>query len=184
MIHIYYLYISYICFQTIKMKNSILLMLTLTLLLSSCDTNTNERSIGFVTGQNADLKWHLGTQDAIDIVNTVDDLWSNQDYEGMRQYFADTVKVLRPNGNSTDTFDAFIESLSESSNVTWSYDYAFSVDLDPEVGGEYVQAGFTVTYPETDDTEERIDYQHESYYVVNGKIITINQFYIRNVQQD
>ena len=66
----------------------------------------------------------------------------------------------------------------------WSYDYAFSVDLDPEVGGEYVQAGFTVTYFKTDETEERIDYQHESYYVVNGKIITINQFYIRNVQQD
>jgi len=166
------------------MKNSILLMFTITLLLSSCDTNTPERNIGFVTGDNSELQWHLGTQEAIDVVTTVDSLWKNQDYEGMREFFADTVKVLRPNGTYTNSFDSFIESLSDGSNVTWSYDYAFSVDLDPEVGGEHVQAGFSVTYPGTNDSDERIDYQHESYYIVDGKIITLNQYYIRNVQQD
>ncbi len=166
------------------MKNSILLMFTITLLLSSCDTNTPERNIGFVTGDNSELQWHLGTQEAIDVVTTVDSLWKNQDYEGMREFFADSVKVLRPNGTYTNSFDSFIESLSDGSNVTWSYDYAFSVDLDPEVGGEHVQAGFSVTYPGTNDSDERIDYQHESYYIVDGKIITLNQYYIRNVQQD
>ena len=159
-------------------------MFTITLLLSSCDTNTPERNIGFVTGDNSELQWHLGTQGAIDVVTTVDSLWKNQDYEGMREFFADTVKVLRPNGTYTNSFDSFIESLSDGSNVTWSYDYAFSVDLDPEVGGEHVQAGFSVTYPGTNDSDERIDYQHESYYIVDGKIITLNQYYIRNVQQD
>ena len=159
-------------------------MFTITLLLSSCDTNTPERNIGFVTGDNSELQWHLGTQEAIDVVTTVDSLWKNQDYEGMREFFADTVKVLRPNGTYTNSFDSFIETLSDGSNVTWSYDYAFSVDLDPEVGGEHVQAGFSVTYPGTNDSDERIDYQHESYYIVDGKIITLNQYYIRNVQQD
>ena len=166
------------------MKNSILLILTMTLLLSSCDTNTPERTIGFVTGDNAELQWHLGTQQAIDVVTTVDALCKNQDYEGMREFFADSVKVLRPNGTYTNSFDSFVESLSDGSNVSWSYDYAFSVDLDPEAGGEHVQAGFSVTYPGTDDSDERIDYQHESYYIVDGKIITLNQYYIRNVQQD
>ena len=159
-------------------------MFTITLLLSSCDTNTPERTIGFVTGDNAELQWHLGTQEAIDVVTSVDALWNNQDYEGMREFFADSVKVLRPNGTYTNSFDSFIESLNDGSNVSWSYDYAFSVDLDPEVGGEHVQAGFSVTYPGTDDSDERIDYQHESYYIVDGKIITLNQYYIRNVQQD
>ena len=159
-------------------------MFTITLLLSSCDTNTPERNIGFVTGDNSELQWHLGTQEAIDVVTTVDSLWKDQDYEGMREFFADTVKVLRPNGTYTNSFDSFIETLSDGSNVTWSYDYAFSVDLDPEVGGEHVQAGFSVTYPGTNDSDERIDYQHESYYIVDGKIITLNQYYIRNVQQD
>ena len=166
------------------MKNSISIIFTMTLLLSSCNTNTPERTIGFVTGDNAKLQWHLGTQEAIDVVTSVDALWKNQDYEGMRPYFADSVKVLRPNGTYTNSFDSFIESLSDGSNVSWSYNYAFSVDLDPEVGGEHVQAGFSVTYPGTDDSDERIDYQHESYYVVDGKIITLNQYYIRNVQQD
>ena len=94
------------------MKNSILLILTMTLILSSCDTNMPERTIGFVTGDNAELQWHLGTQEAIDVVTTVDELWTNQDYEAMRPYFADSVKVWRPNGVYTDTFDSFIESLN------------------------------------------------------------------------
>ena len=74
--------------------------------------------------------------------------------------------------------------IRDSSNVSWSYDYAFSVDLNPETGGEHVQAGFSITYPATEDSEERVDYQHESYYVVDGKIITLNQYSIRNAQQD
>jgi len=164
------------------MKNSILLLFSL--LLLSCETNMPERAIGFVTGENSELQWHLGTQDAIDVVTTVDELWNNQDYEGMRPYFADSVEVWRPNGFYTNTFDSFVESLGGGSNVTWSYDYAFSVDLNPEVGGEHVQAGFTITYPATEDSEERVDYQHESYYIVDGKIITLNQHSIRNAQQD
>ena len=166
------------------MKNSILLIFTITILLSSCDTNMPERTIGFVTGENAELQWHLGTQEAIDVVTTVDELWTNQDYEAMRPYFADSVKVWRPNGVYTDTFDSFIESLNNGSNVSWSYNYAYSIDLDPEIGGEHVQAGFSITYPATEDSEERVDYQHESYYVVDGKIITLNQYSIRNAQQD
>ena len=166
------------------MKNSILIMFTITLLLSSCDTNNPDKTIGFVTGDNAELQWHLGTQEAIDIVTTVDELWTNQDYEAMRSFFADSVKVWRPNGNYTDTFDSFIESLNDGSNVTWSYNYAFSVDLNPEIGGEHVQAGFSITYPATEDSEERVDYQHESYYILDGKIITLRQYSIRNAQQD
>ena len=165
------------------MKNSILLLFSLFLLLS-CETNMPERAIGFVTGENSELQWHLGTQEAIDVVTTVDELWNNQDYEGMRPYFADSVEVWRPNGFYTNTFDSFVESLGGGSNVTWSYDYAFSVDLNPEVGGEHVQAGFTITYPATEDSEERVNYQHESYYIVDGKIITLRQHSIRNAQQD
>ena len=80
-----------------------------------------ERSIGFVTGENSDTKWHLGTQDAIDIVSTVDEFWTNQDYEGMRPYFADSVEVFQPDGTYTNTFDSFIESLSSQEFPTWSY---------------------------------------------------------------
>lgn len=165
------------------MKKTILISLALTLIISSCETTTSDKAIGFVSGENADLQWQLGTQEAVDVVTKVDELWTNQDYEAMRPYFADTVKVWRPNGSYTNTFDSFVESLNSGSNLTWSFDYAFSVDLNPEIGGEHVQAGFSITYPANEDSEERIDYQHESYYVVDGKIITLNQYSIRNAQQ-
>ena len=162
------------------MKNSIFTILfTTAIFIVGCESNMTERSIGFVTGENSDTKWHLGTQDAIDIVSTVDEFWTNQDYEGMRPYFADSVEVFQPDGTYTNTFDSFIESLSSQEFPTWSYNYAFSVDLDPTIGGEYVQAGFSVNYPETDNSEEYTDLHHESYYVVDGKIITLNQFAIR-----
>ena len=64
-----------------------------------------------------------------------------------------------------------------------SYNYAFSVDLDPSIGGEHVQAGFQVIYPASDDQEEYTDIQHESYYVVDGKIITLRQYSIRGDSQ-
>ena len=162
------------------MKNSIFTILfTTAFLIAACESNTTERSIGFVTGENSDTNWHLGTQDAIDIVSTVDKLWTNQDYEGMRPYFADSVEVIQPDGTYTNTFDSFIESLNSQDFPSWSYNYAFSVDLDPAVGGEHVQAGFSVNYSATENSEEYTDLHHESYYVVDGKIITLNQFAIR-----
>ena len=96
----------------------------------------------------------------------------------MRPYFADSVEVFQPDGTYTNTFDSFIESLSSQEFPTWSYNYAFSVDLDPLVGGEHVQAGFSVDYPATEDKEEYTTLHHESYYVVDGKIITLRQFAI------
>ena len=166
------------------MKKSILIILfTLSVFLNGCETNMSDRAIGFVSGENSDSKWHLGTQEAVDVVNIVDGLWASQDYEGMREYFADTVEVWTPKGEYTNTFDSFIESLTTGENVSWSYDYAFSVDLDPSIGGEHVQAGFSVDYPETEDSEAYIDLHHESYYVVDGKIITLRQYAIRGDSQ-
>ena len=162
------------------MKNSILIVLfALSVFLNGCESNMPERSIGFVAGENSDTKWHLGTQQAIDVVNIVDELWTNQNYESMRQYFADSVEVWTPKGEYTNTFDSFIESLTTGENVSWSYNYAFSVDLDPSIGGEHVQAGFSVDYPETEDSEGYTNLHHESYYVVDGKIITLRQYAIR-----
>jgi len=166
------------------MKNSILITIfTLSVFLNGCETNMSDRAIGFVSGENSESKWHLGTQEAVDVVNIVDGLWASQDYEGMREYFADTVEVWTPKGEYTNTFDSFIESLTTGENVSWSYDYAFSVDLDPSIGGEHVQAGFSVDYPETEDSKAYIDLHHESYYVVDGKIITLRQYAIRGDSQ-
>ena len=73
-------------------KSIITILISSAIFLVGCESNITERSIGFVTGENSDTKWHLGTQDAIDIVSTVDALWANQEYEAMRPYFADSVE--------------------------------------------------------------------------------------------
>ena len=165
------------------MKNlSTIVMLSTILLVVGC--NAPERTIGFVTGENADMQWHLGTQDAIDIVNTVDGLWAQEDYEAMRPYFADSVAFTSYEGKTSNTFDDFVAAMTSGTSVSWTYDYAFSVDLNPSIGGEHVQAGFTVTYPPTDDSEGYVNQNHESYYIVDGKIISLIQYVAKNVDQE
>lgn len=135
-----------------------------------------DRAIGFNT-MLPDLQWHMGTEPAIQLVKDMDELWAAENYEGMMAFFADTCKFYFPDGriaSSPDEFAAFIEEGSEGTDVSWTFDYAYSVDLDPTRGGEHVQAGFTGTETKNGVTSKKR--YHESYYVVEGKIVLWNQF--------
>ena len=133
-----------------------------------------ERSIGFNT-YIPELKWHLGTEAAIDVVKELDKLWSVNNYEGMRPLLADTATFYFADGRSAGSPDEFIRMLAEDeSNDTWTFFVAYSVDLDPESGGEYVMAGFEGISVNDGDTT-KTDY-HERYYILHGKIISWNQY--------
>ncbi len=43
------------------------------------------------------------------------------------------------------------------------------------MGGEHVQAGFTVSSPKEDGTVEKY-LVHESYYIIDQKIVTLSQY--------
>ena len=160
----------------------LLFLLTLTLVIS-CNTATEEaeppkeRAIGFNTFL-PELKWHLGTEDAVEIVKKIDEVWAKKDYEALRPYLADTAKFYFADGMVAKSSSEFIEYLSkgneENPDHSWTFDYAFSVDLDPSQGGEHVQAGFTGT--EMKDSVAVKTIYHESYYIIDGKVITWNQF--------
>ena len=158
------------------------------LLLVSCgtketETAPEERSIGFNTVL-PEKKWHLGTDTAIQVVKDLDKAWVARDYEAMRTYFADTAKCYFPDGkiaNSADEFVKMVEANMEGLDISWTFDYAFSVDLDPSTGGEHVQAGFTGTLV-SGEMEEKTHY-HEWYYVIDGKIVMWRQFTL-NVKED
>ena len=151
----------------------------------SCNSATPEtvtvevdREIGFNT-MLPELKWHLGTEDAITIVKELDKIWATRNFDEMAKFFTDTSVFYFEDGRIAKSPEAFIEMLKEESgdageNYTWTFDYAFSVDLDPSRGGEHVQAGFTGT----GDTEEGENkkYYHESYYIVEGKIVSWRQY--------
>lgn len=138
-----------------------------------------ERAIGFNT-MLPELKFHLGTEEAIQVVKDLDAKWSAFDYEGMKPFFADTAEFYFPDGRIAKSPDEFITFLKEDDedeeNVSWTFDYAFSVDLDPTRGGEHVQAGFTGM--STEDGKVDTTYYHESYYVIDGKIVSWRQYTI------
>ena len=162
------------------MKN-LIKVCVLALLLSSCATQTDskakERMIGFHPNPEIqDLKWHLGTQEAIDQVISLDKLWVAKDFEAMRGHFVDTLKVTNWDGVMFTNFDAFKASQeADSAEVSWTFDYAYSVDINPSMGGEHVQAGFTVSSPKEDGTVEKY-LVHESYYIIDQKIVTLSQY--------
>jgi hypothetical protein len=150
------------------------------LLFVSCnsektESNSEERAIGFNTFL-PDLKWHLGTEDAITIVKKLDSVWAKRDYEAMRIFLADTAKFYFPDGKVAKSPSEFINTLKEDDADTtneWTFDYAYSVDLDPTRGGEHVQAGFTGTSVKDSVTTKK-NY-HESYYIIDGKIVMWTQ---------
>ena len=161
------------------MKN---LVFTLAILLIiSCNTKTEEaapeeRTIGFNTFL-PELKWHLGTDDAIQIVKDLDVVWAKRDYEAMKPFFADTAKFQFSDGRTASSPEGFVNILKEDDDDTdgsWTFDFAYSVDLDPAIGGEHVQAGFTGT--EVKDSVATKKRYHESYYIIQGKIVMWNQF--------
>ena len=62
--------------------------------------NQNERSVGFNdwTDDGTEFKFHLGTEQSIDIVKKWDELQNNGDWEGALELFADTATVTYQNG--------------------------------------------------------------------------------------
>lgn len=144
------------------------------------------KAIGFNT-MLPELKFHLGTEAAIQVVKDFDKHWGQDDYEGMRTFFADTAVMYFPDGKvakSGDEAIAMIQADDDGADqeVSWTFDYAYSVDLDPTRGGEHVQAGFTVT--ETENGEESKKKYHESYYIVDGKIVMLTQYTLEGLTEE
>ena len=136
-----------------------------------------ERSVGFTnwSDDGAEYKWHLGTDEAIQVVRDLDEVWANQNWEGVREMLSDTAKFYWRNGGvqSVDEFMAQISSDSTGA-ATWKFNGAFSVDLDPTIGGEHVHAAFSVS-TKTDSTTVNRDVI-ERYYIIDGKVVTWHQF--------
>ena len=138
-----------------------------------------ERSVGFTnwSDDGAEYKFHLGTDEAVQVVRDLDEVWTNHDWEGVRGMLADTAKFYWRNGN-VQSVDEFMTQISTDSTllVNWKFNGAFSVDLDPTRGGEHVHANFSVS-TQTDSTTVKRDLI-ERYYIIDGKVVTWHQFSI------
>mgnify|MGYP006115275651 FL=1 len=135
-----------------------------------------ERSIGFHSiDELQEFKWHLGTEGPIDLVKALDKAWSARDYDAMKNYFVDTLIITTYDGQVFKSFEDFQKNIALDTTGGWAFDRAFSVDLNPATGGEHVQAFFNSFGINAvgDTTKSKI---YESYYIINNKIVTLNQF--------
>ena len=136
-----------------------------------------ERSVGMSTWAGVeDMKWHLGTQDAIEVVKTFNNAWQSRDYETLRSVCSDTVQFTSGNGktNNIDEFvqvriDADSRRDSLGATFTWKSTNLFSVDLDPTFGGEHVNVYVDAEYTEGDLVDRFRAINHA--YVIDGKIV-------------
>ena len=145
---------------------------TMFILLVGCENA--QKSNGFVTTIE-DSSWKMGSQSSVDLVVDLDKYWG-VDYDKMKTFFADTLKSRFSDGKNYDTVDGFLGNVKkqmENSPGTqnWTMDGAFSIDLDPASGGDWVNAWFTV---EATDAKPKRSI-NEWYFIKNGKIHQFSQ---------
>ena len=142
-----------------------------------------ERAVGMSDWAGVeDMKWHIGTQDAVDVAKNMDSAWKAKDYETMRTFISDTATITATNGFTFDSPDEFIESrkrrdsviTSNGATFDWKFTNLFSVDLDPTTGGEHVHVDYYGMY--TKHGKEDNFRVMNRYYVIDGKIVVWNSY--------
>tara|TARA_B100000401_G_C52568804_1_gene606903 strand:+ start:126 stop:656 length:531 start_codon:yes stop_codon:yes gene_type:complete len=142
-----------------------------------------ERSVGMSSWEGVeDMKWHIGTQGAVDLAKAMDEAWKARNYDQMRTYISDTASITSSNGYNWESVDAFIDrwkyndSVWDSNGTTfkWSFTNLFSVDLDPSTGGEHVHADYFGTFTKDGNVDNfRV---MNRYYIIEGKIVMWNSY--------
>ena len=168
--------------------NRILFTISFIILIMSC--TPTERSIGMTTWSDNDteFKFHLGTENAVNVVKKYDEYFNNSDWDKAIEIFADTAKITYFNGQKVSPqelieMSRLRDSSFKANNVDykWNLQNLYSVDIDPTRGGEHVNADYNVTY---DDGKEKMQFNSIlRFYVIEDKIIWVNQFNQSVVQE-
>lgn len=165
------------------MKKSILSLITIVCITACNEQPQEERAVGFTnwSDDGTEYKYHLGTESSIDVAKAFDTASKNKDYPALREIFIDTAKITYQNG-ITATVDEFIamninrDSILKANNATldWKAESAFSVDLDPSIGGEHVNMMYRASYQDEENASQF--YANLWLYIIDGKIINVRQY--------
>ena len=159
------------------MKKIIFLtILSALFLFVSCDTGNNSIGLSNWSDDGKVYKWHLGTENAVDVAINVDKAMQNRDYTLLRNFLSDSVSITASNGVNYD-LESFItrrlevDSIVDSRNASlkWEFSNIYSVDLDPSRGGEHVSVTYSGEYEDENgkDTWNSIN----RYYIIDGKVV-------------
>ena len=157
-------------------KINFLTLLSALFLFASCDTGNNSIGLSNWSDDGKVYKWHLGTENAVDVAINVDKAMQNRDYTLLRNFLSDTVSITASNGVKYD-LESFItrrieiDSIVDSRNASlkWEFSNIYSVDLDPTRGGEHVSVTYSGEYEDENgkDTWNSIN----RYYIIEGKVV-------------
>ena len=102
----------------------------------------------------------------------------------MRPFFADSVSITTSRGERFTTADAYFDDMKKRdyNNFSWELLSIYSVDIKPNVGGEHVQAYFKNIWKDSLGNDKTSNSQ-ESYYVVDGKVVWLDQFSQRPIRE-
>ena len=162
-------------------KFDLLSLLCVLFLFTSC--NNSDKSVGLSNWSDDGkvYKWHLGTENAVNVAVNVDKAMKERDYNLLRNFLSDTASITTSNGvnYNPDTFITRrleIDSIVDSRNATleWELSNVYSVDLDPSRGGEHVSVTYLGKYE--DENGKNTWNSINRYYVIEGKVVWWNTF--------
>jgi len=162
-------------------KTNYSILLSAALIMISCEMNQKSVGISNWSDDGKVYKWHLGSENAIDVASNLDKAMKEKDYTLLRNFLSDTVRITGSNGAEFNA-DSFIkrrieiDSILEARNakLNWEYSNIFSVDLDPTRGGEHVHVNYSGKYEDENgvDTWNAIN----RYYIIDGKVVWWDTF--------
>jgi hypothetical protein len=158
------------------MKKLKLLALSLFVIIASC-AKQDSPSVGFVSGEEFQgFEWHIGTSEYVKVVTDLDQAWIVNDYEKMSSFFSDTTTIITYDGLMFDSFRGFSNHLQDdTSEYEWEIVSIYSVDLNPETGGEHVYATLAITSTLSSGDIDTYNIL-EHYYIIDGKIVWLYQY--------
>ncbi len=162
-------------------KFNLLSPLCVLFLFISCDTSNKSVGLSNWSDDGKVYKWHLGTENAVNVAVNVDKAMQERDYNQLRNFLSDSVSITTSNGVNYD-LDSFItrrlevDSIVDSRNATleWEFSNVYSVDLDPSRGGEHVSVTYLGRYE--DENGKNTWNSINRYYVIEGKVVWWNTF--------
>ena len=138
-------------------------------------TTNSEAGNGFVN--LSEDKFHIGSNKTVELFTAFDKAWANKDYVLLKTMISLDASFEFEDGKIANGVDEFIEIIrkeaekeeAQGNSNSWITEYAFSVDLNSDKEGEWVNAGFTKALEVPQDGVVKKVY-NEWYYFEKGKL--------------
>ena len=86
------------------------------IILVSCQMNQKSVGVSNWSDDGKVYKWHLGSENAIDVAANIDKAMKEKDYTLLRNFLSDTIRITSSNGTEYNA-DSFIDRRIEIDSI-------------------------------------------------------------------